>query len=147
MSKCSRFVSWRHTIEQELSSILFLIASHLLEALMPRIFQHKIFQTRLSIRKTVEKFKNYLDIQAGGNGPHRQSIWKRKEVTKVQKVGKRQDTQVPPITEKLHQCLHLQTVSGLQEPASASHWITPQEQSHNQSPSLAGLRGALGQLN
>ena len=80
---------------------------------MPRIFQHKILQTRLSIGKTVEKFKNYLDIQAGGNGPHRQSIWKRKEVTKVQKVGKRQDTQVPPITEKLHQCLHLQTVSGL----------------------------------
>ena len=80
---------------------------------MPRIFQHKIFQTRLSIRKSVEKFKNYLDIQAGGNGPHRQSIWKRKEIAKVQKVGKRQDTQVPPITEKLHQCLHLQTVSGL----------------------------------
>jgi hypothetical protein len=39
-----------YTIEQAHSSVLFLIASHLLEAFRPRMFQQRMFHTRLSIR-------------------------------------------------------------------------------------------------
>lgn len=47
----SLLVSWIQIIEQELSSILFLRASHLSEALRPLLFQHKIFQFLLFIIK------------------------------------------------------------------------------------------------
>jgi len=43
ISKFSLFVSCRQMTEQLLSSILFLIASHLSDELIPRMFQHKIF--------------------------------------------------------------------------------------------------------
>jgi hypothetical protein len=47
-SKFSLLVSWRQRILAQLYSNLFLTASHLFGSLIPRIFQHKIFQDLLS---------------------------------------------------------------------------------------------------
>lgn len=50
-SEVSLFVSCKQTIAALLSSILFLISSHLSLTLTPQTFQHKIFHEQLSINK------------------------------------------------------------------------------------------------
>jgi hypothetical protein len=52
-SKCTFLVSWKHSISQLLSFILFLIDGHFSAAFIPLTFQHNIFQD-LFIEVTID---------------------------------------------------------------------------------------------
>jgi hypothetical protein len=72
-------VSWRQNIEQALSSILSRKASHLSEAFIPWMFQHKTFQIHLSIKQIGGEKKDYKHNHAVRQKPLRQNHWPLKQ--------------------------------------------------------------------
>jgi hypothetical protein len=117
-------VSWRHTIEQALSSSLLRTTSHFPEALRPLIFQHIIFQTRLSIRKIRRRGENCRHNRAElRRAPHDKDSFQSHQRQKQVCAHKRARVNAQRI--RLQLCLHHQPMEwSEQASAAACRWST-----------------------